>query len=139
MKVLLVDDSAMMRKLIKQSLGGEVEVVEASDGMEALAVIEAHGRSIDLILCNMNMPRVNGLSLLRSLRSSPEFCHIPFVVVTADLSDENVRQARREGASGVVAKPFRLDEIAQLVRMFRLPPPQHAYGSLRGSNVEKAR
>ena len=115
MKALVVDDSAMMRQIIGRALGGEVEVVQAADGMEALAMLELHGRSIDVILCDMNMPRVNGLSLLKSLRSSPELGSIPFVVVTADSSDESVRQARREGACHVLSKPFRKEELAELV------------------------
>ncbi len=135
MKVLVVDDSATMRRAIGRSLGGEVVVVEASDGMEALAMVEAHGRSIDLVICNMHMPRMNGLSFLKSLRSSPEFCHLPFVLVTADLSDESVRQARREGASSVIGKPFRPGEIARLVRTLRPPPEQHANESPAGPNA----
>ncbi len=122
MKVLVVDDSAMMRKLIERSLDSEVEVVQAADGIEALAMVEAHGPSIDVILCDMNMPRVNGLSLLRSLRSSPEFGSIPFVVVTADSSDESVRQAQREGACHVLSKPFRREELAELVRKIEKGP-----------------
>jgi len=120
MKILVVDDSAMMRKLIGRALrsaeGPDAEVVEAADGMEALAVIQQHGSSIDLVLCDMNMPNVNGLSLLRSLRGSPEFKRIPFVVVTADESDESTAQALREGAAGVIGKPFRPEVIVDLVR-----------------------
>ncbi len=111
MKILVVDDSAMMRKLIAKSLGcvegADVEVIEASDGMQALAIIDQHGDSIDLILCDMNMPNVSGLSLLRALRGSPYLKQIPFVIVTADDSDESTAQALREGAAGVIGKPFR--------------------------------
>jgi len=120
MKILVVDDSAMMRKLITKYLGGvegaDVEVIEASDGMRALAVIDKQGDSIDLILCDMNMPNVNGLSLLRALRGSPDLRQIPFVVVTADDSDEITAQALREGAAGVIGKPFPPEMIAALVR-----------------------
>ena len=120
MKVLIVDDSVMMRRIIARFLGGvegaDVEVIEAADGMEALAMIERHGRSIDLILCDMNMPNVNGLSLLRSLRGSPEFSQIPFIIVTGDESDESTAQALREGADGVIGKPFRPEVIVDLVR-----------------------
>ena len=123
MKILVVDDSAMMRKLIAKSLGGvegaDVEVIEASDGMQAVAMIDQHAESIDLILCDMNMPNVSGLSLLRSLRSSPEFKQIPFVIVTADESDESTAQALREGAAGVIGKPFQSEVIRALVRRRR--------------------
>ncbi len=124
MKILVVDDSTMMRKLIARALGkaeGEkVEIIEASDGMEALAVVQHHGKSIDIILCDMNMPNWNGLTLLRSLRGSPELRHIPFVVVTADESSASIEQALREGAAGVIGKPFKPEVIVDLVRRRRL-------------------
>lgn len=120
MKILVVDDSAMMRKIIARSLGtikGEtVEIIQASDGMEALAMIQRHGRSIDLVLCDMHMPNLNGLSLLKSLRGSPDLRHIPFVIVTADMSDAAIEQALREGAAGVIGKPFQPEVIVDLVR-----------------------
>ncbi len=120
MKILVVDDSAVMRKLITRAMGGEVrldlEVLEAADGMQALATIARHGPSIDLILCDMNMPNVDGLALLMSLRASPDFRHIPFMIVTADTSDEKAARALREGAAGVIGKPFRPEVIAALVR-----------------------
>ena len=123
MKILVVDDSAMMRRLIAKSLGdvegADVEVIEASDGMQALAMIDRHGDSIDLILCDMNMPNVSGLSLLRSLRGSPDLKQIPFVIVTADESDESTAQALREGAAGVIGKPFQPEVITALVRRRR--------------------
>ena len=123
MKILVVDDSAMMRRLIAKFLGGvegaDVEVIEAADGMQALATIYQHGESIDLILCDMNMPKVSGLSLLRSLRGSPELKQIPFVIVTADESDESTAQALREGAAGVIGKPFQPELITALVRRRR--------------------
>ena len=135
MKILVVDDSAMMRKLIARALGvpadADHEIVEASDGMQALAVIERHGKSIGLILCDMNMPNLNGLSLLRSLRNSPEFRHIPFIVVTADQANEATDQALREGAAGVIGKPFQPEAIAALVRK------RHAHGRRATSSAFK--
>lgn len=120
MKILVVDDSATMRKIITRQLssieGLDTEVVQAEDGMHALGKIAEHGTSIDLILCNMNMPRLCGLSLLRSLRGSPELRRIPFVIVTADESDERTAQALREGAAGVLGKPFEREAMLDLVR-----------------------
>ena len=135
MKILVVEDSPTMRRAIARAVEGEATVIEVADGIEALAAVELHGRSIDLIICNMHMPRMNGISLLQSLRSSPESRDIPFVVVTADLSDESIHQARREGASAVIGKPFRSDEMARLVRRFRPLPPQRGNGSPDGLNA----
>ena len=120
MKILVVEDSAIMRKLIIRSVGlagiQDVEVLEAGDGMQALAIIARHGPSIELMLCDMDMPNMDGLSLLRSLRGSPELRHIPFVIVTADESAEIAARAVREGAAGVIGKPFQPEVIAALVR-----------------------
>jgi two-component system chemotaxis response regulator CheY len=120
MKVLVVDDSAMIRTLINCALsstdGLNVEIIEGGDGLQGLAAIQQHGSFIDLILSDMNMPNMNGLSFPRSLRGSSKFGQIPFVVVTADASSVSVEQARREGAADVVSKPFRLKVIVDLVR-----------------------
>lgn len=122
MKILVVDDSAMMRKLILRALGGaDLEVVEAADGVEALAMVQHHAGSIDLVICDMNMPNLNGLSLLRSLRSSHELRQIPFVIVTADESDERIQQALREGAAGVIGKPFLPEEMSALIHSHDSP------------------
>ncbi len=135
MKILVVDDSTVMRKLIAGALssveGPDLEVVEAADGVHALAMIAHHGTSIEFILCDMNMPNVDGVSLLRSLRGSPEFRHIPFMIVTADESDENTARALREGAAGVIGKPFRPEVIAALVRR------RHTHGRRATSGVFK--
>jgi two-component system chemotaxis response regulator CheY len=124
MKVLVVDDSAMIRTLINCALsstdGLNVEVIEAGDGLQGLAAIQQHGSSIDLILSDMNMPNMNGLSFLRSLRGSSELGQIPFVVVTADALSVSVEQARHEGAADVVRKPFRFKAIVDLVRRYTM-------------------
>lgn len=119
MKILIVDDSVMMRRLIKRALaemnGFDLEIIEAGDGKQAISVTQELGTAIDLILCDMNMPLVNGLSLLRIIRRRPDLRGIPFVIVTADLSDRNIGDAMKEGATAVLGKPFRPEEIADLL------------------------
>ncbi len=141
MKILVVDDSAAMRKLIVRALGSadaqDVEVLEAADGIQALAAITRHGPSIDLILCDMNMPNVDGLSLLKSLRESPEFRHIPFVIVTADETDESTARALREGAAGVIGKPFDREVIAALVRRRRAHGRRATSGVFKTNTVTR--
>ncbi|MHC5057689.1 MAG: response regulator [Planctomycetota bacterium] len=122
MRVLVVDDSTTMRKLIARcldSIGDEdLEILEAADGMHALAAISDETGGVDLILCDMNMPRVNGLSLLRSLRSTPEFRRIPFILVTGDVAGNSTEQALREGAADVIAKPFTMSKLGQAIRQW---------------------
>ena len=141
MKILVVDDSATMRKLIVRSVGSaeglDVEILEAADGMQALATIAHEGEPIDLILCDMNMPNLDGLSLLKSLRGSPEFRHIPFVIVTADESDESTARALREGAAGVIGKPFQPEVIADLVRRCRSHGRRATSGAFKTDTVTR--
>jgi two-component system chemotaxis response regulator CheY len=122
MRVLVVDDSSTMRKMISRCLndmsGEEVEIIEAADGMHALAAICDDSGGVDLILCDMNMPRVNGLSLLRSLRGTPEFRGIPFILITGDVASNSAEQALREGAADVIAKPFTMQKLGQAVRQW---------------------
>jgi len=119
MRVVVVDDSSTMRKMISKCLrevdSGDLEVVEASDGIHALAAISQEAGGVDLILCDMNMPRVNGLSLLRSVRGTPEFDRVPFILVTGDAEENTAAQALREGAADVIAKPFTMRKLNQAV------------------------
>ena len=141
MKILVVEDSEVMRKLIVRSVGlagaQDVEVLEAADGMQALAVIARHGPSIEIIICDMYMPKVDGLSLLRSLRGSPEFRHTMFVIVTGDEWGERTAQAVREGAAGVIGKPFRPEVIAALVRRRRSHGRRATSGVFRTDTITR--
>lgn len=141
MKVLVVEDSEMMRKLIVRCVGlagaRNVEVLEAVDGMQALAIIARHGPSIELIICDMYMPNLDGLSLLRSLRGSPEFRHTMFVIVTGDEWGERTAQAMREGAAGVIGKPFRPEVIAALVRRRRSHGRRATSGVFRTDTITR--
>ncbi len=143
MKILVVDNSSMIRMLIHCAIRvadwQDVEVVEAGDGLQGLAAVEQHGRTIDLILCDMNVPNMNGLSFLRSLRSSPEFRQIPFVIMTAEGSGVSVERAIREGAAGVVDKPFRLDAMVDLVRRHRASLRDRVRACSRAETGRKAK
>lgn len=120
MKIFLIDDSVMMRRLIKRALakveGIDIQVLEASDGMQALSMIREHGPFIDLILCDVNMPMVSGLSLLKIFQAWPEVRGVPFVMVTADMSGEGAQQAIQAGAVAVLGKPFRPEAILEIVK-----------------------
>jgi two-component system chemotaxis response regulator CheY len=119
MRILIVDDSAMMRRLIIMSLNEmrdvEIETVEAVDGLDALEVINGLPVGIDLVLTDMNKPRADGLALLRSLRDTPELRRIPFILVTGDVSGGSARRALREGAADVIGKPFNAQALVDAV------------------------
>jgi two-component system chemotaxis response regulator CheY len=109
--ILTVDDACTMRKLIAFTLGGAGhKVLEAEDGVSALATLNKS--SVDLIISDLNMPRMNGLELTRQIRQLPQCTKTPILIVTTE-SEANVKaQARQAGATGWIVKPF---EPAQLL------------------------
>ena len=103
-KVLLVDDSGVMRKIILRALNAlEItDVIEAADGAEALKLFGAD--AFDLVLSDWNMPNMNGLELLKAIRSSGSTT--PFIMITTESEQGRVLQAVQAGASNYLVKPF---------------------------------
>lgn len=106
--VLIVDDSATMRSFIGRVLdvsGFPVgECLEAADGEEALALLAEHW--VDIVLTDLNMPRMSGEQLVRRLEQDGLLRSIPVVIVSTDRTDSRVRQMLALGARGYVTKPF---------------------------------
>ena len=113
--ILTVDDSSTMRQMITFTLkGANFDVLEAGDGVEALEV--ARGRKLDLIITDVNMPRMDGITLVQRLRALPEFRFTPILVLTTE-SDASMKQKGKEaGATGWIVKPF---DPAKLVAAIR--------------------
>ncbi len=111
--VLIVDDSRSMRKVILKTLrlsGFELGAcLEASNGQEAIDVLE--GKRIDLILSDVHMPVMDGFGFIRSLREKDTWLNTPVVFVTTEANEERLDELRALGASGVIRKPFRPEEI----------------------------
>ncbi len=116
--ILVVDDSAMMRKIVLRTLKmAEVEfeqVLEAGDGTEALTHLRAN--KVDLIMCDINMPVMGGLELLVKIKEEGLAAGVPIVMVTTEGSEPQVRQAILSGARGYIRKPFTLDHIKNNVK-----------------------
>jgi two-component system chemotaxis response regulator CheY len=113
--VLIVDDSAAIRKILHRVLvQAELplgKVVEASDGQEALRVLGDH--PVGLILSDINMPNMDGLEMLGKIRANPAHHHVPVIMITTEGSQEKVLQALELGAAGYVRKPFTPDQIKE--------------------------
>ena len=113
--VLVVDDSAAIRKILTRVLrqtGMAIQTIhEAGDGQEALAVMALH--RIDLVLSDINMPKMDGLQLLASLKASPQWQSVPVVMITTEGGETKVAEAVRLGAAGYVRKPFTADQIKE--------------------------
>ena len=116
MDVLIVDDSAAIRKILQRVLRqAEVpidEVFEAGDGVEALATLKAKS-TVGLILSDINMPNMDGIQFLTQVRAMPEWANVPFVMITTEGSQNKVMEAVQLGASGYVRKPFTADQIKE--------------------------
>ncbi|NLI61279.1 MAG: response regulator [Clostridiales bacterium] len=116
MKVLAIDDSIMVRKIIR----GAVEVldgnlIEASDGIEALEVMEEEYKDIDLILLDWNMPRLNGMEVLKQLKADRRFRGIPVMMVTTESERKNIVRAIQAGAAHYLIKPFTIEELVKRI------------------------
>ncbi len=119
MKVLVVDDFATMRRILKNVLRqvGFTNIIEADDGKTALK--ELKKENVDLILCDWNMPEMPGIDLLRQVRSDDGLKKIPFVMVTAEAQKENILEAVKAGVNSYVVKPFTAETIsAKLEKVF---------------------
>ncbi len=116
-RALIVDDSSVMRKIVERSLrqaGIELEkVLEASNGSEALAVL--HANTVDLILCDINMPVMDGLEFVRAAAGVESAKGVPIVMITTEGSESHVVQALTAGARGYIRKPFTPDQVKEHV------------------------
>lgn len=103
---LVVDDFSTMRRIVRNLLKelGYNKIEEAEDGVDALEKIRA-GR-IDFVVADWNMPNMDGLELLKTIRADDALKHIPVMMVTAEAKKENIIAAAQAGASGYVVKPF---------------------------------
>lgn len=115
--VLTVDDSKTIRDMVAFALrGAGYEVCEAEDGVKAIALLD--GRSVDLIITDVNMPNMDGIALIRNLRADPKFRALPILLLTTESDPAKKAEGRAAGATGWLVKPFvpeKLIEVANRV------------------------
>jgi two-component system, chemotaxis family, chemotaxis protein CheY len=113
--ILVVDDSAAIRKILQRVLrqtGMAIGAIhEVGDGQEALAVLTEH--PANLVLTDINMPKMDGLQLLASIKTSALWRNIPVVMITTEGGETKVAEAVKLGAAGYVRKPFTADQIKE--------------------------
>ena len=116
-RALIVDDSSVMRKIVERSLRQAgldlAEVREAGNGAEALGALSESG--VDLILCDINMPVMDGIEFLRQLQGVENAKGIPVVMITTEGSESHVVQALSIGARGYIRKPFTPEQVKEHV------------------------
>lgn len=113
--VLTVDDSASIRQMVAFTLkSAGYDVIEAADGNAGLA--QAKSNNVQLVLTDQNMPGMDGLTLIKSLRALPNFKTTPILMLTTESSDAMKSQGRAAGATGWLVKPFDPQKLLEVVR-----------------------
>jgi len=108
-KVLVVDDSKLLHRIFEIMLRN-CELVHAGDGVEGLERLGQHA-DVDLILLDVNMPRMNGLEFLAQLKADPKRAQIPVIVITTEGKEEEAERGMKAGAAAYLRKPFRNEEL----------------------------
>ena len=125
--LLVVDDMSTMRRILKNVLKqiGFSNLVEAENGQDALNKLKVG--DIGLIVSDWNMPVMQGIELLRTVRADAEMKHLPFLMVTAEAQKENIIEAVQAGVSNYVVKPFTAEALqGKLEKIFARPQPAKA-------------
>ncbi|MCK9363683.1 MAG: response regulator [Syntrophales bacterium] len=114
-KILVVDDFATMRKVVKNLLkqAGFENVVEAEDGVAAMRVLKS--QRIDFIVSDWNMPNMTGIELLKAVRADQDLASTPFLMVTAEALQDNVVAAVKAGVSNYIVKPFTAEVLNEKI------------------------
>ncbi|MDK2797754.1 MAG: two-component system, chemotaxis family, chemotaxis protein CheY [Tepidiphilus sp.] len=129
-RFLVVDDFSTMRRILRNLLKelGYTNVDEAEDGVAALHKLES--QPYDFVITDWNMPNMDGLTLLRKIRSSDKLKHLPVLMVTAEAKKENIIAAAQAGASGYIVMPFTAAVLAEKIdRIFEKMGKKPAGGS----------
>ena len=117
MKLLIVDDSTMLRDMLSYALneGGYNDVTEAVDGVDGLN--KAKSTNFDLIISDVNMPNMDGITMVSEVRQLPQYSKTPILVLTTERSDEMKSKGKAAGATGWIVKPFVPDQLLKAVNI----------------------
>ena len=112
--IMIVDDSASLREVVTIALeSGGYEVVQAVDGADALAKLE--GGRVNLVICDVNMPVMDGITFVKEARKLDRYRFMPILMLTTESRESRKEEGQRAGAKAWVVKPFRPDQILNAV------------------------
>jgi two-component system chemotaxis response regulator CheY len=115
-KVLVVDDSAAIRQSITYVLQqGGYEVLEAKDGMDGLSALQSMDAT-DLIITDVNMPNLDGISFIRKVRENAKYKFTPIIVLTTESQGTKMNEGKEAGATGWIVKPFSAEKLLGVVK-----------------------
>ncbi len=113
--ILSVDDSASVLQMVKLTLtGGGYAVLQATNGADGLA--KARGGGIDMVLTDLNMPVMNGITMIREMRKLPQCTGVPIIFLTTESAASMKQEAKAAGATGWITKPFQQEQLLAVVR-----------------------
>ena len=113
--ILAVDDSASMRQMVTFTLkGAGFDVIDAVDGVDALE--KSKTAKVDLVLTDVNMPRMDGIALIKELRALPNFKFTPILMLTTESGVEKKTEGKSAGATGWIVKPFNPDQLLKTIK-----------------------
>lgn len=113
--ILTVDDSASMRQMVKLTLSGAgYRVIEAEDGAKGLSVARDNG--VHMVLTDLNMPGMDGVSLIRELRKLPAYTGVPIILLTTESDAARKQEAKAAGATGWITKPFQPEQLIAVAK-----------------------
>ena len=114
--ILTVDDSATIRQMLTLTLkDAGYEVVEAVDGEDALEKLA--GNPVHMVITDLNMPKLDGIGLIREIRKIPQHRFIPIIMLTTESQESKKQEGKSAGASGWIVKPFKPQQLLSVVRM----------------------
>jgi two-component system, chemotaxis family, chemotaxis protein CheY len=114
--VLVVDDSSTVRQQVAMALKqAGFAIMEAADGREGLATIESNP-NIDMVVCDVNMPNLNGLEMLERVKSNGQHKSLPILMLTTEGQPSMIKRAKAAGAVGWIVKPFDANQLVQTAR-----------------------
>jgi two-component system chemotaxis response regulator CheY len=118
--VMTIDDSASIRQVVSITLKkAGYEVIEAHDGKDALSKLT--GQKIHLVLCDVNMPNMDGISFLKQIKQNPNYKFTPIVMLTTESQETKIMEGKAAGARAWVVKPFKPEHMLATVEKLILP------------------
>jgi len=113
--IMTVDDSASVRQMVAYTLReAGYDVVEACDGVDALAKIDS--ATYNLVITDLNMPRMDGITLIKELRTKPKIRFTPILMLTTESQSEKKMEGKSAGATGWIVKPFKPEQLVTVVK-----------------------
>ncbi len=118
--IMIIDDSVSLRQVVAIALAGAgYDVIEACDGQDALAKLT--GQKVHLMICDVNMPNMDGITFLKSIRAHPAYKFTPVIMLTTEAGEDKKREGQAAGARAWVVKPFKPEQLLVAVSKLILP------------------